>query len=223
MSACRQLRKMSAAEMSEARQFVLLYPAVGRGNGKFLFHVKQIVFLYQGRQKFLFHVKQKSFERRPSFERGLSFECASRSNGRRGSKCALRGVVKRAARLSSLAIVIASICFIADDGKVTFGGFEWIGLPRKSRGGHFNLRFQLTGRRCARKAEMPRSVFIAHGLSIRFPNDLEVHPCGSGYRVQRRPSRLIHDCDVAHLHCAGIAIRAESRSAIGNRNNPVKS
>ena len=156
MPARRQLRKMSAAEMSEGRQFALLYRAVARSKTKFLFHVKQ-----------------------KSFERGLSFECASRSNG-----VAVRGAVTRrsyngAAALNNLAIVIASVCFIADDGKVTFGGFDWIGLPRKSRGGHFNLCFQLAARCYARKTEMPRSVFIAHGLSIRFPNDLEVHPCGS--------------------------------------------
>jgi hypothetical protein len=198
--------------MSEDRQFVLLYRAVART-----------------KTKFLFHVKQKSFERGPSFERGLSFERGRHSNApvvRTG--VALRSSVTRhsyngAAMLNNLAIVIASVCLIADDGKVTFGGFEWIGLPRKSRGGHFNLRFQLAGRRCSRKPEMPGSFFMAHGLSIRFPNDLEVHPCGSCYRVQRRPARLIHDCDVAHLHCAGIGIRAESRSAIGNGNNPVKS
>jgi hypothetical protein len=149
---------------------------------------------------------------------------ARRSNGRRGSNVRLPGVViQRGDTLNKLAIVISSVCFIADDGKVTFGGSDWIGLPRKSRGGHFNLRFQLASRCCSRKAEMPGSVFIAHGLSIRFPNDLEAHLCGSGYRVKRRPARLIHDGDVAHLYCAGIAIGTEFRSAIGNGNNPVKS
>jgi hypothetical protein len=148
---------------------------------------------------------------RKSFERASQFEAR------------LLGAVKRAATLNSLAIVIASVCFIADDGKVTFGGIEWIGLPRESRGGHFNLCFQLAARRRGGKTEMPGSVFIAHGLSIRFPNDLEGHPRGSGYRVERRQARLIHDRDVAHLHCAGITIGTEFRSTIGNRNNPVKS
>lgn len=72
---------------------------------------------------------------------GQSFERASQFEAR------LLGVVKRTATLNSLEIVIASVCFIADDGKVTFGGFEWIGLPRKSGGGHFNLCFQLATRR----------------------------------------------------------------------------
>jgi hypothetical protein len=141
---------------------------------------------------------------RQSFERASRFGCP-----------VTRGSYNGAATLNNLAIVIASACFVADDGKVTFGGFEWIGLPRKSRGRHFDLCFQLAARRVARKAEMPRSVFIAHGLSIRFPNDLEGHPCGSGYRVERRPARLIHDCDVAHLYCAGITIGTEFRSTIG--------
>src|ERR1700730_8256773 len=107
---------------------------------------------------------------RQSFERASRFGCAVTGGSYNG-----------AATLNNLAIVIASVCFVADDGKVTFGGFEWIGLPRKSRGRHFDLCFQLAARRVARKAEMPRSVFIAHGLSIRFPNDLAGHPCGSGY------------------------------------------
>jgi hypothetical protein len=149
---------------------------------------------------------------RQSFERASPFGSAVTRRSFNG-----------AATLNRLAIVIASICFIADDGKVTFGGFDWIGFPRKFRGGHFNLRFQLAGRRCSRKPEMPGSFFMAHGLSIRFPNDLEVHPCGSCPRVQRRPALLIYDCDVAHLDCAGIRISAESRSAIGNRNDPVES
>jgi hypothetical protein len=34
---------------------------------------------------------------------------------------------------------------------------------------------------------------------------------------------LIHDRDVAHLHCAGITIGTEFCSTIGNGNNPVKS
>ena len=148
---------------------------------------------------------------RQSFERGSQFEVR------------LRGVVKRGATLNSLPVVIASVCFIADDGKVTFGGFEWIRLPRESRGGDFNLCFQLAARRRAGKTEMPGSVFIAHGLSIRFPDDFEAHPCRSCHRLQRRPARLIHDCDVSHLHCAGITIEAELHSTIGNRNHPVKS
>src|ERR1700722_7188455 len=149
---------------------------------------------------------------RQSFERASRFGCAVTGGSYNG-----------AATLNNLAIVIASVCLIADDGKVTFGGFEWIGLPRKSRGGRSNLCFQLAGRRCAGKAEMPGSVLIAHGLSIRLPNDLEVHPCGSGHRVERRPARLIHDCDVAHLYCAGTTVGTEFRSTIWNRNNPVKS
>jgi hypothetical protein len=149
---------------------------------------------------------------RQSFERGSQFECA-----------VTRVVIQRGDTLNNLAIVIASVCFIADDGKVTFGGFEWIGLPRKSRGGHFNMRFQLAACGGAGKTEMPGSVFIAHGLSIRFPNDLEAHPCGSGYRVERRPARLIHDCDVTHLYGAGITIGTEFRTTIGNSNNPVES
>jgi hypothetical protein len=149
---------------------------------------------------------------RQSFERKSQFECAFTRRSYNG-----------AATLNKLAIVIASVCLIADDGKVTFGGFEWIGLPRKSRGGHFNLCFQLAARCCARKAEMPGSVFIAHGLSIRCPDDFEAHPCRSGHRVQRRPARLIHDCDVAHLYCAGITIGTQFRPTIGNCNNPVKS
>jgi len=91
---------------------------------------------------------------RQSFERASQFEVR------------LLGVVKRAGTLNSLAIEIASVCFIADDGKVTFGGFERIGLPRETRGGHFNMCFQLAARRRAGKTEMPGSVFISHGLSI---------------------------------------------------------
>jgi len=49
---------------------------------------------------------------------GQSFERASQFEAR------LLGVVKRTATLNSLEIVIASVCFIADDGKVTIGGFE---------------------------------------------------------------------------------------------------
>lgn len=148
---------------------------------------------------------------RQSFERASHFEMR------------LLRVVITGPTLNSLAIVIASVCFIADDGKVTFGGFKWIGLPRETRGGQFNLCFQLAARGRAGKTEMPGSVFIFHGLSIRFPNDFEAHPCGSGHRVQRRPARLIHDRDVAHLHCAGITIGTEFCPTIGNGNNPVKS
>jgi hypothetical protein len=88
---------------------------------------------------------------RQSFERASRFECA-----------VTRGSYNGVATLNKLAIVIASVCFIADDGKVTFGGFEWIGLPGKSRGSHFNLCFQLAARRCPRKTEMPGSAFITH-------------------------------------------------------------
>jgi hypothetical protein len=63
-------KNVEAAEMSESRQFVLLYRAVARS-----------------KTKFLYHVKQKSFERR------LSFERASRSNGRRCSDMRLPGVI----------------------------------------------------------------------------------------------------------------------------------
>jgi hypothetical protein len=215
------IAQMSAAEMSEGPTICTLYSAVGRANAKFLFHVKPIVFLYRAvvrrKTKSLVPRETEIIRTETVIRMGQSFERASQLEAR------LLGIDKRAATLNRLAIVIASVCFIADDGKVTFGGFEWIGLPRKSRGGYFNLCFQLAARRCSRKSEMPGSVFIAHGLSIRFPNDLEAHPRGSGYRVERRPARLIYDCDVTHFYCAGITIGTEFRSTIGNGNNPVKS
>lgn len=63
---------------------------------------------------------------------------------------------------------------------------------------------------------------MLHGLAGRFPNHLESHSCGSGYRVQCRPARLIDHRDALHFQREGVPVRTDRQTTLRNWNDPVE-
>ena len=124
--------------------------------------------------------------------------------------------------LARSSVVITTVNFFTDNGEVALRGIKRIGLPRKADGWDLNYRLHLACRMGAPEPEMFGGVFVLRRFAGRFPNHLESHSRGSGYRVQCRPARLIDHRNVLNLKREGVAVGTDTQTTLGNRNDPVK-